>query len=167
MEEGPSFLKKLRGMRAEAVLAEQHRLEASMPSPPGLSIADIAVATPSLLAALEHVVAARVRTKPCADSVDIVMGGISMSVDGTEFVIPHKNPFGKDTAWWSAVYEWGANRIPSSSTLARRYKNFVRACYKVVHDVWRNAHPELESYLDAEEGVLSITIPDEVSSSSE
>jgi hypothetical protein len=167
-EEGP-FLKKLRGMRAEAVAREQRRLEAAMPAPPGLSLAEIQAATPALLTALEHAVAEAVQANPCATSVDILLAGNRMTVSGTEFVTPHDGRFGTDnnSAWWSAVCAWGSTHIPSNGALAKRYQQFVRQCFKAVADVWCSAHPKLAGYMDMEDGVLNITIPDESSRSCE
>jgi len=113
-----SFVKKLKDTRARAIAKQQRKLDAALPGPPGLSIAEIAAATPSLLAALERAVADAIRADPRSDRIQVRLAMDDlMAVGDTKFAVPSKFLFGEDNAWWSAICTWSATHVPLSSTM--------------------------------------------------
>ncbi len=161
MEEG-SFLKKVRDVRAQALAEEQAEQEKKLPSPPGMSIADVAAATADMLRIIEAYVLDAIRANPEDDDVEIAFAFAPMAFGREKtFRFSTKYVDGIDgCAWWSAICNWSDENFPKNVDLLDRYNSLTRQCLEVVRDMWNTAHPECPvTHVAYEAGDLTIQTP--------
>lgn len=157
------FLKKLRGIKEQAEIEEQQKLEAKLPSPPGMGIIDITEATQCIVSYMENSIIEYVEEDPLNSyGIDFSISESRVNIQNIYIYRPEKRYFGNGSTWWSGICDWAELHFPNANSdieYVKRYHHLTMECFRHVLNMWNTTHPDIPGKLSDVDYNQTISIP--------